>query len=112
MQNETRKDFSKAERIGYAKRLSVIEELKARERQGERNDLNITQNFAECNIGETNNIVANKLNIGSGEQYRKEKYIVDNKESLSPTDFADWDEGKLSTNKAFNKIKKKWKYEI
>ena len=84
--------------IDYAKRLERIEELKAKERQGERNDLNITQNFVECGTGETNDIVANKLSIGSGEQYRKEKFIVDNKQSLPPTDFEKWDEGKLSTN--------------
>ena len=32
-ENETRKDFSKAERINYARRLERIENLKARERQ-------------------------------------------------------------------------------
>ena len=110
-ENETRKDFSKAERIDYARRLERIEELKAKERM-EKGDNQYTQdsptqNFVEGNIGETNDIVAEKLDIGSGEQYRKEKFIVDNKESLSPTDFTEWDEGKLSTNKAFNQIKTK-----
>ncbi len=47
--------------------------------------------------GETSQIVAQKMGIGSKDTYRKEKYIVDNKDSLSPEDFADWDEGKLST---------------
>lgn len=32
-ENETRKDFSKSERINYARRLERIESLKARERQ-------------------------------------------------------------------------------
>lgn len=53
----------------------------------------------------TDDIVSEKLGIGSRDTYRKEKYIVDNQESLSPEDFADWDEGRLSTNKAFKKIK-------
>ena len=74
--------------------MERIEELKAKERQGERNDLNIKENFPESI--QTRDIVAQKLDIGSGKQYEKEKYIVDNKSTLSPTDFADWDEGKLS----------------
>lgn len=57
---------------------------------------NPTQTFGEGDRhkSEVSNIVAEKLNIGSGEQYRKEKYIVNNKSSLSPEDFANWDEGK------------------
>lgn len=39
----------------------------------------------------TDDIVSKKLGIGSRDTYRKEKYIVDNKSSLSPEDFADWD---------------------
>lgn len=57
------------------------------------------------NRGCTDEIVSEKLGIGSRDTYRKEKYIVDNKDSLTPEDFADWDEGKLSTNKAYQKIK-------
>ncbi len=96
-ENETRKDFSKAERIDYARRLERVESLKARERM-----LNPTKNSSE---GETNQIVAEKLGIGSKDTYRKEKFIVENQSSLTPEEFAEWDEGKLSTNKAFLKIK-------
>ena len=53
----------------------------------------------------TDEIVSEKIGIGSRDTYRKEKFIVDNQASLSPEEFADWDEGKLSTNKAFMKIK-------
>lgn len=108
-ENETRKDFSKAERIDYAKRLERIEELKAKERM-EKGDNQYTQDSPSLNSdegGRTDDIVAKKLDIGGRDTYRKEKFIVDNKESLSPTDFAEWDEGKLSTNKAFNQIKTK-----
>ena len=63
------------------------------------------QRFAQADTGTVRDVVAEKLNIGSGEQYRKEKYIVDNKSSLSPEDFADWDDGKLSTNKVYRKLK-------
>lgn len=54
---------------------------------------------------QTRDVVAEKVGIGSGKQYEKEKYIVDNADTLTPEDFADWDEGKLSTNKAYLKIK-------
>ncbi|WP_394910572.1 ParB N-terminal domain-containing protein [uncultured Robinsoniella sp.] len=100
-ENETRKDFSKAERIDYARRLERVESLKAKERM----ELGGMQNFAQGECGTSRNIVATKLGFGSGEQYRKEKFIVENKESLTSDDFADWDEGKISTNKAFIKIK-------
>lgn len=90
-ENETRKDFSKKERIDYARRLEKIESLKARERM-ESGVSNPSQNFGQ---GKTDVVVAEKLNIGSGEQYRKEKFITENQSHLSSTDFADWDEGKL-----------------
>ena len=64
-----------------------------------------TPNLAEDKKGETSQIVAEKLGIGGKETYRKEKYIVDNADTLTPEDFADCDEGKLSTNKAYLKIK-------
>lgn len=111
-ENEVRKDFSKAERIEYARRLEKIEAAKAKERQKESQfgSNMVPQNFGEPKSKrETVNIVASKLGIGSGETYRKEKFIVDNYSSLTPEDFADWDEGKLSTNKAFNRIKEKLK---
>ena len=41
--------------------------------------------------GTTRDTVASKLGIGSGKQYEKEKYIVENQTSLTPEDFADWD---------------------
>lgn len=103
-ENEVRKDFSKSERIEYARRLEKIETLKAKERMAV-NAKDGTQNFAEVKKGETAQIVAEKLGIGNKETYRQEKYIVDNADSLTPEDFADWDEGKLSTNKAYLKIK-------
>lgn len=103
-ENEVRKDFSKSERVEYARRLEKIEALKAKERMAV-NAKDGTQNFAEVKKGETAQIVAEQLGIGNKETYRQEKYIVDNADSLTPEDFADWDEGKLSTNKAYLKIK-------
>ena len=77
--------------------------MKAKERQGERSDLTSAKYVTEVN--RTDEIVADKLGIGSSTTYRKEKYISDNREVLTPKDFTDWDEGKLSTNKAYLKIK-------
>lgn len=102
-ENEVRKDFSKAERIEYARRLEKVESLKAEERmKSGKSDPRKT--FSEG--GRAEDIVSEKVGIGSRVTYRKEKYIVDNQSQLTPEDFADWDEGKLSTNKAYQKIKK------
>lgn len=105
-ENEVRKDFSKAERVEYARRLEKIESVKARERMATSTGgvkPQLCENSHEA--GRTDEIVAEKLGIGSSNTYRKEKYIVDNADTLTPEDFADWDEGKLSTNKAYLKIK-------
>jgi len=98
-ENEVRKDFNKAERIDYARKLERIEKAKAEERMK-----NPTQNFVEGSKGESSDKVAEKLGIGSGEQYRKEKTIVDNQNLISIEDFENWSAGKLSTNKAYQKI--------
>ena len=99
-ENEARKDFSKAERIDYARRLERIESLKAKGRMSDGG-----KGRQKSDNLRTDDSVAEKLGIGSRDTYRKEKYIVENQKSLTTDDFADWDEGKLSTNKAFTKIK-------
>lgn len=104
-ENESRKDFSKSERIEYARRLERIEAAKAKERMEAGAKIDPQENFPEgVQQGQVRDLVAEKLSIGSGKQYEKEKYIVDNKDLLSIEDFAEWDEGKLSTNKAYQKI--------
>lgn len=104
-ENETRKDFSKKERIDYARRLERIEKFKAQERiLSNQNNDTARQNFApQESEGKVRDIVANKLNIGSGETYRKEKYIVDN---AGTTLLSNWDKGDISTHKAYIQIKK------
>lgn len=79
-ENETRKDFSKAERIDYARRLERIESLKAEKRM-KAGKADPSQNSDEGQ--RTDDTIAQKLGIGSRDTYRKEKYIVDHKESLS-----------------------------
>lgn len=40
-------------------------------------------------VGRTDEAIAEKLGIGSRDTYRKEKYIVDNADTLTPKDFTD-----------------------
>lgn len=103
-ENEARKDFSKSERMEYALRLAKIEGLKAEERM-KSGKADPRQTFGKG--ARTDEVVAEKLGIGSKENFRKEKYIYENQSSLPPEDFADWDEGRLSTNKAYQQIKAK-----
>lgn len=98
-ENENRKDFTKSERIEYARQLEKIERLKAEKREKAGKHINPSQNFVQ---GKTDDIVAKKLDIGSGEQYRKEKYIADN---ADPETFKQWDSEEISTHKAYQKIK-------
>ncbi|MDO5411372.1 MAG: hypothetical protein Q4F21_13155 [Lachnospiraceae bacterium] len=106
LEHETRKDFSRAERIDYAKRLERIESIKARERQATSTGGELPQlrdNFPEAGpVGRVRDVVASRLGIGSGKQYEREKFIVENRSSLPPEDFADWDEGRLSTNSDYS----------
>lgn len=78
---------SKSECIEYARRLEKIEALKAKERMNDGGKGK--ENFPNL---QTSDIVAEKVGIGSSKQYEKEKYISDNREVLTPKDFADWDE--------------------
>lgn len=99
-ENDVRKDFSKAERVDYMYRLMRIEKEKARERMTAGGQ----QIFAEGEKGQARDKTAAAFGV-SGETMRKEMQIVENRDRLTPEDFADWDEGRLSTNKAYQKIK-------
>ena len=96
-ENDVRKEFTKSERVDYMKRLLRIEQAKAKERQG------LPQNSAE-NKGEARDKTAKQFGI-SHDTMKKEIAIADHKDLLDPSDFADWDEGKLSTNKAYQRLK-------
>ena len=87
-ENESRKDFSKAEREEMYTRRVMFHMS---------SPIGLNSNDAEREAAKE---------VGSSRTtMQREKYIVDNKDFLSSEDFADWDEGKLSTNKAFQKIK-------
>lgn len=99
-ENDVRKGFSKSERVDYMKRLLHIEEAKAKERQ--KAGINLTKKSSEG--GEARQKTAEQFGI-SHDTMRKEMSIVDNKNLISVEDFKDWDEGRLSTNKAFQRVK-------
>lgn len=64
------------------------------------------QTFANpiSNTGRARDKAAEQFGI-SGEQARKTLYVADNADLLDPADFADWDEGRLSTNLAAHPLK-------
>lgn len=90
-ENESRKEFSKLERLDYARRLEQVERMKAEERMKSGG----VENFPQ---GKTRDIVAEKIGIGSGKQYEKEKYIAEN---ASPETLESWDKGDITTHKAY-----------
>lgn len=95
-ENDVRKGFTKSERVDYMKRLLRIEQAKAKERQ----DLGLKSDEGS----RADDATAKQFGIGR-DTMRREMEIADNRDLLDPADFADWDEGKLSTNKAFQRIK-------
>ena len=99
-ENECRKEFTKTERLDYARRLARIKSAKSE--QGKRSDL--AQDIVRSERNRVANAVAQTLGTNR-ETLRQEQFIADNADLLDPADFADWDEGKLSTNKAFQRIK-------
>lgn len=98
-ENNMRRNFTGSELAEGIRRQMAIEAEKARERMQDP-----MQTFAEGQKGTARDKAAEQFGI-SGEQARKTLYVADNAEMLDPSDFADWDEGKLSTNKAFQRIK-------
>lgn len=100
-ENELRKEFTWTERLEYARRLERIESINAKERMLVGKAINPV---ADLPHGRTRDIVAAQLGT-SATQLRKAQAIADNADLLDPADFADWDEGRLSTNKAYQRIK-------
>lgn len=110
-ENAKRLDFNKEERIALARELERIETQKARERviAAQNNDAAkaAKEKFPGLTSdGQVRDIVAEKLGIGSGRQYDKEKFIVDHKDELTDEIYEQWKIGAYSTGKAYNEIKK------
>ena len=98
-ENDVRKGFTKSERVDYIKRLLRIEQAKAKERQKAG-----TSASNNTEVGRSDDATAKQFDM-SATTMRRELFIADNADLLDPSDFAEWDEGKLSTNKAYQKIK-------
>lgn len=90
-ENEERKNFSISEMVDYARRLERIERVKAEERKSATQFGNNTVRQNSDTPQRTDEIVAQKMGFGSRDTYRKENFIVDNKNSLTPEDFTDWE---------------------
>lgn len=107
-ENEARKEFTMTEKLDWARRLEriIAEKAKARQLSGLNNVGNVvTNNYSER--GETAEIVAKEVGFGSKATYNRAKYIADHKADIDPEDFANWDEGRLSTNKVYTQLKQK-----
>lgn len=98
-ENNLRRNFTGSELADGLRRKMALESEKAKERMQDP-----MQTFAEGQTGTSRDKAAEQFGI-SGEQARKTLFVDDNRDLLDPADFADWDEGKLSTNKAFQRIK-------
>ena len=95
-ENENRKDFTLAERLDWARRLEQVERLKAEERMK-----NPLQNFAEGEAGETRDKVAEAVGLGSGETYRKAKYIQEH----DPEAIERIDSGESSIHREYQRLR-------
>lgn len=99
-ENTMRRNFTGSELADGIRRQMAIESERARERMaegGRDGNISIPSGTARDKAGEAFGI--------SGKQAEKVLYVADNADMLDPADFADWDEGKLSTNKAYQRIR-------
>ncbi|MDH2332533.1 MULTISPECIES: ParB N-terminal domain-containing protein [Paenibacillus] len=95
-ENEHRKEFTFSERVEWARRLEEVERLKAKERMAGK------ENLPDQPSGQVRDIVADQAGFGSGKQYDKAKFIMEN---ATPEIIQQLDEGVISTHKAFVETK-------
>ena len=101
-ENEVRQGFTRSERMDYIKRLEEIEAKKAKERMargGENSPY----------VGKALDAVAEQVGISSN-TIAREKKIIEHKDEIDPEDFANWDEGRLSTNKIFKSLQSRLRF--
>jgi ParB-like chromosome segregation protein Spo0J len=73
-ENDVRKDFTVSERVA----IGAAVEVQIGNRQGQRTDVELPQDFAEVKGKETGELAAEKFGFGNRETYRQAKAIVDN----------------------------------
>lgn len=98
-ENEHRKEFIFSERFDWAKRLEEVARIKAKERMA-----GGKENFPDHESGQVRDIVAEQAGFGSGKQYDKAKFIVEN---ATPEIIQQLDEGAISTHRAFVETKER-----
>ena len=110
-ENELRKNFTFSEKLKWAERLERIEKVKAEERvkQGAKVGAGLTnnkerpmQNFAGGGKGNTRDKVAEEIGLGSGETYRKAKFI---KENADEEMIKKLDEDEISVHGAYQELR-------
>lgn len=95
-ENEHRKEFTFSERVEWARRLEDVEKIKAKERMSGK------ENSPEHEKGQVRDIVAEQSGFGSGKQYDKAKFIMEN---ATPEIIQELDAGIISTHRAFIETK-------
>ena len=99
-ENNMRRNFTGSELAKGIRRQMAIESERARERMaegGRGGNVSTPSSKARDKAGEAFGI--------SGKQAEKVVFVDEHRDMLDPADFAEWDEGKLSTNKAYQRIK-------
>lgn len=102
VENGVRKNWTMTEMLEIARRKERLAAIRAKENQscGQGGIL------LPANSPKANSRKEAAATIGVGENtYQRMKHIDEHKNLLTPSDFADWDEGRLSTNKAYQRIK-------
>jgi ParB family chromosome partitioning protein len=92
-ENEIRKDFTASERVAIGKAL----EAELGDRQGQRTDVELRENFPEVEQGRTEEIAARKAGFGNYKTYEQAKKVVG---QGSPGLVAAMDAGEISINAA------------
>ena len=99
-ENNLRRNFTGSELAEGIRRQMALESEKAKERMADGG----RGGNVSTPSGKSRDKAAEQFGI-SGKQAEKVTFVDDHKDRLDPADFAEWDEGKLSTNKAFQSIK-------
>lgn len=104
-ENEQRLEFTFSERMEWARELEQIERGKSLERKkntqfGSSVDM---ENFPQPSQGSTRDIVAEQTGFGSGKQYEKAKFVVEN---ADPELIKQLDEEQISVHAAYQRLKK------
>ena len=101
-------DFNKqrektfTQKMNEGKEIEDIERIKAKERQSTLNNAPLKQTFAEAPVGQTRDIVAKKIGIGSGFQYEKAKLIIKKADKKT---IENLDSGEITINQAYQQAR-------